>query len=680
VYLTTRQKDNDSVGATSDLPAYEKCQSEKPQKKLVSEAVSKVADVVSSSVSKPYINLDGQTKFGSPSLLGRMKSIFQSSRPTPPPKPAGDNESHLLAYVIKNETRFQIPIAKDTAITEPQEREIDWWKTFAFLSDRELQVLEKLMLPEGGVDLLKGTWSKSVVHLERMEEPSIKFWTPNNSALLVVIYAKLQKDTKNELGNTYQFRPHADIPSSAPVVAPTDDIYGPPPPPPPPGMKGPAGPGPFARPPPPPSFKPPVISTKIFDIGPRPIMDTKACLDVLTSFSMFTIHKAPHGPHGAPATWEPSWERVAAVEEKISPEQIKKQIKKLNAGWRKSVTEKKVELEHAQQDQISKLLDQLQTSEIDPNFALTLEQLDTRYKRMKLATIIVYIKRCPNWWLNPIEIHQNIERNKAALKLARQTTQSALMNNQSCRPQPPPFGGGDGAAAPFMPVKVEPTGPGAYMPLAPKMKPLLRSYRSSSSVTTYDSESTYYSSSDRDTIIMMGRRSNRNQRYRDGSDNDEVDVIQELLSLWTVPPTGETSDDGSKGKNTDTEGSTERALAGSPSDVDLVTTLEKARETKARIGSPSYVDLVTALSKSEKSPSKEEAGEQSPVEDAEIANQKESHDITAGRDDKRAETQLPWLDREYAQKVVGATKLPSKRSRRSRYPRGRYSDSSDSGW
>jgi hypothetical protein len=150
---------------------------------------------------------------------------------------------------------------------------------------------------------------------------------------------------------------------------------------------------------------------------------------------------------------------------------------------------------------------------------------------------------------------------------------------------------------------------------------------------------------------------------------------------------GETSDDGSKGKKADTEGSTEKGLAGSPSYVDLVTTLEKARETRARIGSPSYVDLVTALGKTEESPTKEEAGEQSPVKDAEIGDQKETqkNDTTAGKDDKRAETQLPWLSKEYAQKVVGATKLPAKRryrspTRRSGNPRRKYCDESDSEW
>jgi len=646
-------------------------------------------------------------KLGSPSLLGRIKSVFKNSHPAEASKPTGDDKSHLLAYVIKHDSRFQIPIAGDFPIAETENRETDWWKTFAFLSDRELLILEKLMEPNRGVDLQMGTWSKSVVHLERIEESSMKFWTPMNSALLVVIHAKLQKDEKEALGNTYQYRPHENISSSAPITAtsaiavssaphplpPAVPQAGPPPPPPPPGgPKSTFGPGPFARPPPPPGFRrPQVSSTKILEIAPRPIMDLKACRELLTTFSMFTIHKQSYSSYGVyNTTVELSWESVAVVEERIPAGQIKKQIKKLSTSWvSKSVLEKKLGLERTQQQQISNLLDDLQTKERDSNFVWELEQLDTRYKRMKLLAIVVYIKRSPREHLNPIELHQNISMNMARMRedqIAR-AAQAALPINHSCPPPPPPPPPPGGrVSAGFVPVNKS---EGFFPVSAPsKQKSRLRSYRSSSSVDSYDTESTYYTSSDSDGAVMIERCRRRNGRGRDDSGSDEkVDVIQELLALWTVAPIEKTGD-GNKDQKADMEGSSEKPLAESQSYVDLVSALEKAKETRTSIGSQSYVDLVTALGKTEKKLAKE-TGEQASVKDTGIAAQTQAgknDDATSKDDDKRAEMQLSWLDREYAKKVVAATRLPAKRryrsphSRRSRYERRSHLDSSDSGW
>jgi len=207
---------------------------------------------------------------------------------------------------------------------------------------------------------------------------------------------------------------------------------GPPPPPPPPGQfrpppqqGGPAPPRPQGgQGPPPQQFMLPIRqplqqSTRIQDITPPMILNEAACLKKLTTYAAYTIRKvAPRD-----AKERPTWARAEVIEEKFPQEEVSKQIKKLNESKR-TVTDKKTALAPFQQGQITSLLDDLGSKEMDPNFQWSLVQISTREKPVssrttskkslyETVTMTVFVKRAPGRDVNPIQLFQTLERIKA---------------------------------------------------------------------------------------------------------------------------------------------------------------------------------------------------------------------------------------------------------------------------
>ncbi|KAL5329127.1 hypothetical protein ACEPPN_002636 [Leptodophora sp. 'Broadleaf-Isolate-01'] len=208
---------------------------------------------------------------------------------------------------------------------------------------------------------------------------------------------------------------------------------GPPPPPPPPGHfrpppnggqqqqrpQGPPGPlpGQFMAMP---IRQPLQQSVRIQDISPPKILDDAACLKKLTSYAVYTIRKVP--PRDARE--KPTWARAEVIEEQFPQEDTIKKIKKLNESKR-TVSDKKAALAQFQQGQITSLLDDLGSREMDQNFQWSLVQIDRKEKPVSGAqrtskkalyetvTMTVYIKRAPHGDVNPIQLYQAIERMKA---------------------------------------------------------------------------------------------------------------------------------------------------------------------------------------------------------------------------------------------------------------------------
>ncbi|KAK0125276.1 hypothetical protein ONS96_009131 [Cadophora gregata f. sp. sojae] len=208
---------------------------------------------------------------------------------------------------------------------------------------------------------------------------------------------------------------------------------GPPPPPPPPGQfrpppqGGPAPPRPQGgQGPPPQQFmampirQPLQQSVRIQDITPPKILDDAACLKKLTTYAAYTIRKvAPRD-----VKEKPTWARAEVIEEKYPQEEVSKQIKKLNESKR-TVSDKKAALAPFQQGQITSLLDDLGSREMDPNFQWSLVQIDRKEKPIsssrgtskkslyETVTMTVYVKRAPGRDVNPIQLYQTLERIKA---------------------------------------------------------------------------------------------------------------------------------------------------------------------------------------------------------------------------------------------------------------------------
>jgi hypothetical protein len=150
-------------------------------------------------------------------------------------------------------------------------------------------------------------------------------------------------------------------------------------------------------------------------------MNESACLKKLTTYAAYTIQKCrPSDPKKEPRG---TWARAEIIEERWPQEDILRQIKKLSDRGR-SVADKKKELGHNMQGQITALVDDLASKERDRAFEWSLVQLDTVQKPVSLrrgrrgslyetVTMTVYVMRAPLKDMNPVILFQNIEKMKA---------------------------------------------------------------------------------------------------------------------------------------------------------------------------------------------------------------------------------------------------------------------------
>ncbi|KAG0648835.1 hypothetical protein D0Z07_4934 [Hyphodiscus hymeniophilus] len=183
-------------------------------------------------------------------------------------------------------------------------------------------------------------------------------------------------------------------------------------------------------PPPPAGFQHPprqaFQSTRVVDITPRKPTDEDACRKKLTYYEAYTIRKIAPRDSKEKSTWAKS----EITKEPLSQEDILREVKKLKENKR-SVQDKKAALMQFQQGQVTRLMDEMMSSNHDPNFEWTLSELDqktfTNKKGQKeTSTITVYVKRAPLKDVNSIGIFQTMERNKQARL------------EQMNRPPPPP--------------------------------------------------------------------------------------------------------------------------------------------------------------------------------------------------------------------------------------------------
>lgn len=237
----------------------------------------------------------------------------------------------------------------------------------------------------------------------------------------------------------------------------------PPPPPPAPIQRGPT-PGGFRPPPPPPGFRPqggpgpqgmpmqmpmrpqqmPMQNgTRISNITQPKVMDESDAKKLLTTWKAYTIRKAiPNNPKS-----KTTWAISEVVEERLSQSEIAKIVKRLDES-KKTVSQKKIALMPNQTGQVDRLMDDLISSEHDPNFEWALVQLDSFQKdlpardrgkrKRETVTITVYAKRAPLPDKNPVVLFHHIERMKIEREKEQREHERMMMEAMRPRPPPPP--------------------------------------------------------------------------------------------------------------------------------------------------------------------------------------------------------------------------------------------------
>jgi len=251
----------------------------------------------------------------------------------------------------------------------------------------------------------------------------------------------------------------------------------------------------------------------------------------LTTYEAHTIRKIPPLD---PKKEKSSWARSEITRESLSPEEVAKQVKRLNESRRTpvSVVDKKQALQPFQQKQVNNLLDDLNNGEGDRYFAYSLVQLDSKIRPLKhgqreTTVITVYVKRAPIKEASPVAIYHALEKMKAE-RMANLTRPPPPppQPQPMQQPQQQPQQGGQGKQGGPEIIKIEPGDKGKDKDQRRNSKPRRQSRRRyqhsdshSSRSSIFDSEDDYsdgYSSADtsKSSESMDRRYGNRNGRRR----------------------------------------------------------------------------------------------------------------------------------------------------------------------
>lgn len=191
----------------------------------------------------------------------------------------------------------------------------------------------------------------------------------------------------------------------------------------------------------------PIRQPNIVDLEPlHTALDEAACFKKLTTYAAYTIRKIIPTDRKEKSTWLKS----DVQEDKLSQEDICKEIKRLNSKG-KSVAEKKLALYPNQGGQVTNLLEALATQERDKNFEWTLAQLNRREAKNKngateTVAMTIYVKRSPLKHVNAVTLLQSVERrsnhanNGQQIRDAGRTQQPVQQDRQPNNPpQQRPF-------------------------------------------------------------------------------------------------------------------------------------------------------------------------------------------------------------------------------------------------
>ncbi|KAF4627447.1 hypothetical protein G7Y89_g10708 [Cudoniella acicularis] len=539
----------------------------------------------------------------------KLKTLFRSkeSLAAEMKKTLCDTDSHLMAFVIEGYRKRLIPHSAFHSLETTHMRTIlsqlnddAWYKTFTALNSTEHGALHRLMYPvvngktyERQVVVLKflkqenksSAWSSllkqstggsSTVGQTRSFLAILREELVNGEPLVPNHDTKGHSESSSSKSSTTTTSTKSAIAPIVPAIRPPplpsttntrriSDLnqFHPPPPrapghtgllppsqtpfpnqrtgvPPPPGIR--AGPGTGSPPSGITSPPPNCCAIRISDI--TPLTDYEATL-ALTTYNEYTVRVC----EAIQPDISRSWTRVASTLESAEKHVIQQRVEEFqNAGG--SVIQAKMRLTDEQNDQVTRLMDELKTAERDQRFEwfwveISLfdkdgEMIDHKLKGPdgsagKATLMHLIAKRMPKPHCKPMELYNSLMR----------------------VPFPPPA-----AYRPqVQPPRLVPTGPPQIIKLTPRRR--VRS-RSSSDSSGSGSDSSSYSSDDssvghvRRRIRRLKERKGTGKTYRnrwDSSDSEsesEVedlmkikveikkgdDVVKRLLELWTPQTEG----------------------------------------------------------------------------------------------------------------------------------------------
>jgi len=233
-----------------------------------------------------------------------------------------------------------------------------------------------------------------------------------------------------------------------------------------------------------------------------PKVTDQMAIKELARYEVWTIQKSEPGNSEI-------WDDCLVTRELLLASEIEKQLEILNKDP-ETVLQKRIALSQDQQDQIDRIITRTMELELDQNFEWLLCQIGvTRVKRKKVSlvsAISIYLQRSPRRGINPITLHQSIER--AGQGRMAQSNPPPQMPIPMPMPYPPP------------PARPAPT-TAQRAPVPGKKKDTQNSSRRrTSSVSSHSSSETSYSSDYTSSLFSKLRKpkhgkSSRNSRSKD---------------------------------------------------------------------------------------------------------------------------------------------------------------------
>jgi hypothetical protein len=164
------------------------------------------------------------------------------------------------------------------------------------------------------------------------------------------------------------------------------------------------------------------------DLTPRPVLNEEYCRRQLTSYEVWTVRKADDpdptvrretekGKRNSkqPPSPKLTWARTTSFKMEYDQNDIQKKIKELDKTSR-SVTTKMADLAAFQSQQVTTLVNEKCTLELDPTFVWTLRQLklkqvqNQKINKRQTETITLFLKRSPRSDVDCVSLYQNYER------------------------------------------------------------------------------------------------------------------------------------------------------------------------------------------------------------------------------------------------------------------------------
>lgn len=280
------------------------------------------------------------------------------------------SRSILKAFIIKGNEYRAVPhssklvLQPEMGIVSSQSLEPSWWADLASLTESELRALDTILSPDWDDGNIR-----TLVFMKRLRKTSLKFWNTTKRALFVLISSEPANDIASPRASRDRIY---DQEAFATETKLRGDIHRPT------------------------KLRSGFNSLRLSDLRPRKSRMKEECQIELSTNVAYTFLKIISNGLDE----DTNWHRCKRITEPFKDKDVRQRIKELNEEGPGPMV-KKYNLLPAQQEQITKLIDELNTKEQDRRYLWALSQLETKVterliRTEKCISVTIYVTRSLN--------------------------------------------------------------------------------------------------------------------------------------------------------------------------------------------------------------------------------------------------------------------------------------------